>query len=714
MQISSDSSSIELNVTSDVVLSLLTFIYTGELNLHPSDQLPVTNLAEMLELHTLKDACSRLIIDENLENLQNDDNDIFDDKCDMEVTKLKDEFVESKLDMKEIWGESSDSESEIEGQGHGSDMGNHGNSSSEIDNEEYHDIMCTQKQHLKKLNISEMIENERLETEKDVKMDENEINEKVILCNSDGVENENIEIDKDDGYVQTDNSRIDKKQIELLDLTLDSGPEQTDSEAEQDKMPSPKRIRYSSEKDDLEIRQDTSVGNLNNKNKLDGVETIADSPDKVNANEESKLNRSNHVETNAKAMNVSTPGFNNSSADLFGSPSPRVGSSFVTKPYKCIDRTTPIVESETIKSSTPIECQSPTFSKKLKQNLNNDSLFITPVPISRQTNKSKCLVGQDLSTHKLDTISTNASHIEQKSLLNSFEELDNISKNYSTDNCDKKDDDDNDSDDDLEITGDNFDDISQHSPTFKDLRSKTKSKTDATLVSPSAEMSRTVDGVTDKAESADSIEAGDGDISHYFDESFSAMDGVITIDIDHDDEHNEIGDNSNCDDRETVKGYDNINIDNANQDSGVTNCSNKPSGDREVTFDTAVNLVESDNDKRDSDDSNNHINERFNDLEEDVIELKSNDCDTRTPQLNSKSDIKSLEKANDVKRKSMHGKHEISVYDSDDNNDGSDENVDRNQGYDQTEGDDGHDGNQLPNDTEQGMNNLVLKLATWV
>ncbi|KAH3832456.1 structure-specific endonuclease subunit SLX4-like isoform X2 [Dreissena polymorpha] len=134
---------IKLPASSATVSMFLRYLYTGELNLAPHIREEFCTLADTLQLKELNDVCSRLFLEEVTVggDAGNDDND---DNCNND----NQEFVESQIDLKAIWGES-DTDDDVDEvrQEEAGDSSAQSRPDLDYDQEDCRDVACSQWKH---------------------------------------------------------------------------------------------------------------------------------------------------------------------------------------------------------------------------------------------------------------------------------------------------------------------------------------------------------------------------------------------------------------------------------------------------------------------------------------------------------------------------------------------------------------------------------------
>ena len=125
----------------DSTLAFLTYIYTGELQCTASIQHELKEIAKRLELSGLNDICNTLTSNESSNEKVADE-----PKSELEIIKLG-----PVVDIKDIWGESDSDVDDDDGlcdrKKGGTDTEFDTDIQEAICDEDYHDIMCTQKTH---------------------------------------------------------------------------------------------------------------------------------------------------------------------------------------------------------------------------------------------------------------------------------------------------------------------------------------------------------------------------------------------------------------------------------------------------------------------------------------------------------------------------------------------------------------------------------------
>ncbi|KAL3879267.1 hypothetical protein ACJMK2_031569, partial [Sinanodonta woodiana] len=123
----------------ETVLALLTYLYTGQLNLPPRILPQLVTLADRLDLHELLMVCKQMVVSQNTRNAEVEDGDDFNEY--------------GSHGLKDVWGESNtDSEDQK------SEMSNSQDNDKEndfISAEDYQDIMCTQRRKIGNKNLYE-------------------------------------------------------------------------------------------------------------------------------------------------------------------------------------------------------------------------------------------------------------------------------------------------------------------------------------------------------------------------------------------------------------------------------------------------------------------------------------------------------------------------------------------------------------------------------
>ena len=420
---------IKLEVSSSTVESLLTYLYTGELTLPFYVRRELSNLAGQLELTPLLNACDKLV--QESEHFGGEENE--------EPVDQMEEFTESKINLKEIWGES-DSESEDEaddtneldaggsgGKGRlseGQDTSATSNTESDLDREDHKAVKSDQMKHLKEVKEKkeQCVETKRIFDDASDNVNR-KLNEKVVI---DLVNKDNV--NRSEGRGKQTEHAIDEK---------------TDSPV----TPVAKRIRVSSDN-----RCPKSVEN-------EGMFGLVTSD--LTAGDTS-------FSANVEVMDTSE--------DLFASPTPKKDTSANTgaNSKSFLDSTNVNDDSLCLSnrekdtnlchSSTPCDVQMVSL-RRPRPRVSNISSVISSESFNR--NQFKSITGDSDITNQAINIGSQdiVSDFESKAI--SSDALDVSNTVTETGKSEGKDD--TDSDNDLQITGDNFDLINSsqnQSPVF--------------------------------------------------------------------------------------------------------------------------------------------------------------------------------------------------------------------------------------------------------
>jgi hypothetical protein len=447
-------SMITIDFTPDIVLTFLTFIYTGDITLTPSSQTELIALAKQLKFTPLVDACNKVV-------LQKEISDTVDLNDNEECSET--DFVESKLDMKEIWGES---DSDLD-QNEGDESSDKGRScDSDITEHDYREISCTQHSKLKSTSSQSVTDIMELGDDDDVrgKYMDDELGKEGK--NSVQIENECASVENVSSVENNDN--------EIMDVDLDIEMNLNEEDTNSDVSPSPKRARLSFETtylndEDNHVTSQNSV--LNKINKKDVYEGKTDH----NGHKESLREVNKVIEIDEDIGNDTSIGMNSSTADLFDSPSPKRGNVAIEEANK------------TLSSENDVR-KIPKFSTQLENKFNTNT---PPVP-------AVINIDSDSTQEDNDNVDENVSDIDCNSQGDNVNQCDNLNDSLEnvydpvtcdTDTVKEKEDTDavhsykmdegiahdddyksdgtlDGSDDDLQITGDNLDELIQNSPTF--------------------------------------------------------------------------------------------------------------------------------------------------------------------------------------------------------------------------------------------------------
>lgn len=325
-------------------MSLLTYLYTGQLTLPPFAKSELYNLSKVLDLPPLEIACDKLVCDRELsgDGIVNVDTD---------ETVENEDFIESKIDLKEIWGESdSDSDDDNDnddGRNTSSrTIGDNDNSAasneeSDIDGEDYREIMCTQLKRIKSIeydgsvsvqdNGTGMFLKERTSRTEECRSTKAEIKNEVEIVKSEEdcdnllvVTGENftnscLNIKECVREEDSDNSDVEIAYDERNKATsFRTGQKRSVLETKVNVSPQSKRMKISNTKTEVGPVGPNSFGSRNSS-------TIPESLTTVNKTSSATENITCNVSVNQ--LNV-TDQLNmnltcNTSLDLFGSPSPK-------------------------------------------------------------------------------------------------------------------------------------------------------------------------------------------------------------------------------------------------------------------------------------------------------------------------------------------------------------------------------------------------------
>lgn len=418
---------INLDVPSDIVLSFLNFLYTGEVTVSSSAQSDLLNLAKKMDLSPLVNACNKLELCTEITK-----NAAFNDIPESSET----EFVESQLDVKEIWGES-DSDLDLDKSDRSCDREN--NSCSEINIDDYRDIICTQNRKLKEKFAIEVDDDVEVDADSKLKNHYQSVEELTKLKNR-------MTQDMDVGDQSCSDEEVvmsisNHEHLENIDLSA------VDMDVDIIDSPKPKQIRLSSKLDVDRTKEVIDIRTSDNLNEyVYEVDTgqnrrfleVDTSDHKVNNDLDE-----NHVGNRSIEVNSST-------ADLFGSPTPKklnvimhdnidLGNEISVQKNRRLQTNS--------KFSTPLE-----YKSNSCRTLNTSTMSITPVVklnVDSESSSSDNL--NDIDEHVGNEVS---SAIADKCGENEFVTTESS-------DCSELG-----SSDDIQITGDNFNELSQQSPTF--------------------------------------------------------------------------------------------------------------------------------------------------------------------------------------------------------------------------------------------------------
>lgn len=460
-------STIALEVPPDIVLMFLNYIYTGDVTLTSSAQNELLKLASDLELPSLADACNKAV-------LHTETSETFTAHENLEASNT--EFVESQLDMKEIWGES---DSDLDSDKGDQSGDKESQTDSEINDAEYREICCTQKMKLRN-RISQKSDNSEVSDERNL------ISENVSEC-SDGTLscNEMCNVLKINTLNETGsetehsvNANSPGKEKDAVSDAYSTDSRESNFyevvDVDTDEEPKQKRIRLGSEHQFDKTIKDNSDSQKVSNNTLNKVIT--------DINVDSTSSKLSYEYENERASNdeenvdTSNTGFNSSTADLFGSPTPKKSTVTLTDGKKF---NSPHGNS---KVSSPVENKS-----NSRRTLHTSVIPVIDIDSDSSFEDIADKETADKNQEARASDSHDESYMYTKvSLLNgdvseSFQEIGEIGEkeldrdeNVSCAQQNKSSSCADSSDDDLQITGDNFDDLSQHSPTFNQAKCESR------------------------------------------------------------------------------------------------------------------------------------------------------------------------------------------------------------------------------------------------
>lgn len=436
-------SKIKLDVSSDVLMSLLTFLYTGELTLPKVEKSEFCALAKQLELPLLESYCDKLVVQSDMsgESVENETG----------KESQENELNESKIDLRAIWGESSDSEDGFEDElvdkenskkGLDSeDMSAASNNESDFDREDYREIMCSQ---YKRLRYT--LNHKKEEETEDVGMDES--GDAADVSVQDGKKN----CDKHSGCA-SEGDNLEIRVSRRITGNMEDLPEKND------------RAEENSSGENCGNRKPTKLP-LQDTDSTPCVKKIKLSDELESSFNERKLNDNvNRTSYSTYSVDMNST-CNRSSVDLFGSPSSSTCngilecSSFSVS-HRQQHQLAKYSDDDDVHASTPCD--------KLTSKLPHLGGRISTIP-AFCTNDTEAdtdgtnTVDQTNDEMNIDEIYENpvAENIGECSETVGKKDKDSDIYKQMTDITDS-------SDDDLQITGDNFDEIQsnqQQSPVF--------------------------------------------------------------------------------------------------------------------------------------------------------------------------------------------------------------------------------------------------------
>lgn len=300
-----EESIIRLDYPSDVVVSALKFLYTGELTVAASSQSELKKLAEQFELASLIPYCDKLELCVSTNEAE-----------EFENTEGVNEKEVSELNMKEIWGESdSDPDNDDDDVVKMKDKA--------IDDDDYRDILATQRKTL---------QNSRRDYEagdSESELVENEINEGSVMYKR----KRNSESDSSSAIDSISGQKTGREIPEKESDTVESGLPVTvdiDKLSDSDKdMPKPKRLKLS---DEVENNKPLDV--CSTKYNQNESIVLSDSFDEEIADKICCVtNGTNNIDNNIdnSGPNDSYDYANSSAVDLFASPSPQRPNSILAR-----------------------------------------------------------------------------------------------------------------------------------------------------------------------------------------------------------------------------------------------------------------------------------------------------------------------------------------------------------------------------------------------
>ncbi|XP_053399092.1 structure-specific endonuclease subunit SLX4-like [Mercenaria mercenaria] len=485
-------SAVKLEILPDSVLSFLNYIYTGDVTLTSSSQTELLKLAQNLQLPSLVEACNKVV----LQTISSETVNLNDNS---EASKT--EFVESHLDMKEIWGES-DSDLDLDKGDHSG--GKESRSDSGINDDDYREICCTQNRKIRE-RISQGAGDVRQSDSKSKHLIDdlsqnsganelNEIQNKLTSYHSaeEGCETRSLrmlnlrEKEKDEFTVHNESPEVEND-CEVMEVDLEKERDDNDEilevEIDSDVSPSPKKLRLSDETEDVKNRVDLEI-NLNELISASIKNSAHEENGDFNGFNNSLKQENDIIDVDEDNGENTNTGINSSTADLFSSPSPRKPDVTIagTVSGKIENSSSKNLQSIS-KFSTPLE-----YKSDSKRTLNTSTLPITPVVsvdvdsdsslevLADQNENTSNYGNKDQIENAEEIVSVNSSLDEsseqiasnvdsQKEIVDS--DSDKVNENGLDADRAKTELNFESSDDDLQITGDNLDELTQQSPTFK-------------------------------------------------------------------------------------------------------------------------------------------------------------------------------------------------------------------------------------------------------